>query len=187
MSDSYIGEIRAFAFNYVPQGWLGCDGSRQPISQYVGLYAIIGPRFGGDGKTYFNLPDLRGRAVASQATNALTPPNPQGYSTMAALWGVNSVNLNYNQIPTHIHGAKGYGGAAGVTQVGTPDNTVYLGLLRGVGTVAYDLWSTNAASGEFPDAALAPAGGGQPHTNNQPYLPLNFCINWDGYFMPNPN
>lgn len=188
MSDPYIGEIRAFAFNYVPEGWLSCDGSKQSIQQFTPLYAIIGSRFGGDLQTYFNLPDLRGRAVASQASSGAVPPNPPGYSTMAAVWGVNAINLNQAQIPAHNHGAKGYAGTGGVTQVGTPDNTVYMGILRSSTiTATYDQWSTNASSGDFYPTALGPAGDVTPHSNNQPYLPLNFCINWNGYFMPRPS
>ncbi len=193
MADPYIGEIRAFAFGFVPQGWLGCDGSQLMIQQYPALYATIGPRFGGDGQNYFNLPDLRARAVTSQYVGGTIPPNAPGGYTIGAVWGANAVVLSQAQMPVHTHVAKGYGAVAGVTQVGTPDATTYLGLLRNSGaTILYDLWSTNAASNTFAQNALGLTGGGPsgvaaPHNNNQPYLPLNFCICWDGNFMPNPN
>jgi len=189
MADPFISEIRAFAFNWVPQGWLACDGSSYPINNtYAPLVAIIGSTYGGDSSTYFKVPDLRGRAPAGQGTSGTLPPYTPGQvnPTIGSTWGTASITLNLSQIPIHQHFAVGYAPFTNVTQTGTPGNTSYMSLLR-QGTLGYDMWSTDVPTGTFPPQALAPAGGGQAHTNNQPYLPVNFCICLDGVFMPNPN
>ena len=61
MSKSYVGEIRMFAGNFAPDGWMFCDGSLLAISEQETLYNLIGTTYGGDGQTTFNLPDLRSR------------------------------------------------------------------------------------------------------------------------------
>ncbi|MGO9275424.1 MAG: phage tail protein [Terriglobia bacterium] len=63
--EPYLGEIRAFGFNYAPQGWAQCNGQLMQISPYTALYALLGTTYGGDGQTNFALPDLRGSAIAA--------------------------------------------------------------------------------------------------------------------------
>lgn len=191
MSDPFIGEIRPFAFNFTPQGWLPCDGSIQRISQYQALFTMLGFRYGGDSKTTFGLPNLQGRAVVSPASGGTLPPSATVLSpaniTLGNAWGINEVTLLSYQIPTHSHTAQGYGSTTGVTQGATADATCYLGLVRS-GASTYDIWSSNTT----PTAQLSPysigvAGSGQAHNNVQPYLPLNFCICYNGIYMPNLN
>jgi microcystin-dependent protein len=79
MSTPYVGEIRLFAGNFAPQGWLPCDGSLVPIADYDTLFQLIGTTYGGDGQTTFALPDLRGRV------------------------GVEAVTLTAQQLPAHTH------------------------------------------------------------------------------------
>lgn len=62
MADPFIGEIKAFGFDFAPRGWASCDGQVMPLMQNTALYALLGTQYGGDGKTTFVLPDLRGRA-----------------------------------------------------------------------------------------------------------------------------
>jgi microcystin-dependent protein len=62
MGDPYVGEIRRFSFQAIPEGWLLCDGSTLLISHYLSLHTVIGATYGGDGRNTFQLPDLRGRA-----------------------------------------------------------------------------------------------------------------------------
>ena len=69
MSQPYIGEIRIFAGNFAPNGWLFCDGSLLPISEYETLFNLIGTTYGGDGQSTFALPDLRSRTPVHQGTN----------------------------------------------------------------------------------------------------------------------
>ena len=62
MSEPFIGEIRIFAENFVPQGWFPCNGQSLPISKYMPLFAVIGTKYGSNGRKNFSLPDLRGCA-----------------------------------------------------------------------------------------------------------------------------
>ena len=98
MSDPYLGEVRAIAFNYAPEGWALCDGSLLPVNQYQALYAILGNSFGGTYPTNFGLPDLRGRVIAGVGAgpgiNAVT------YAQKA---GANSVQLAIANLPAHTH------------------------------------------------------------------------------------
>lgn len=191
MSDPFIGEIRPFAFNFTPQGWLHCNGSIQSINQYQALFAILGFRYGGDGRTTFGLPNLQSRAVVSPANGGPLPPSATALSsasmTLGNAWGISEVTLSWSQMPSHSHTAQGYGPTVAVTQVATADSTCYLGLVRS-GASTYDVWSANTTStAEMSENSISVAGSGQAHNNVQPYLPLNFCICYDGIFMPNPN
>ena len=74
MSESYIGEIRAFAGNFAPEGWALCDGSLLAIASNTALFSLIGTTYGGDGQNTFALPDLRGRTVIHQGTGTGLSP-----------------------------------------------------------------------------------------------------------------
>jgi microcystin-dependent protein len=94
--DGYIGEMKMFAGTFAPMDWEFCWGQQLSISQYNSLFAIIGTQFGGDGITYFNLPDLRGRTPIGSGTGpGLTPRNP------AEKGGVETVTLTTANMPAH--------------------------------------------------------------------------------------
>ena len=95
MSDFFLGAIRAFAFGRVPRGWMPCQGQTLLVNQNQALFAIIGTMYGGDGRTTFNLPDLRG-----QAPLCFGPGYPQG-----AAGGSATHALIDKEIPTHTHQA----------------------------------------------------------------------------------
>jgi microcystin-dependent protein len=102
MSETYIGEIRLFAFTYAPEGWLDCAGQTVPISQYEVLFALIGTTYGGDGSSNFMLPDLRGRYMMSAGIGpGLTP------RTLGINGGVETVTLTVNNLPSHAHALVG--------------------------------------------------------------------------------
>src|SRR5437588_5755595 len=93
MAQPYVGEIRMFAGNFAPAGWMLCDGQLLPISEYETLFNLIGTTYGGDGQSTFALPDLRGRLPLHQG----------GGFTLAETGGVESVTLTVQQIPIHTH------------------------------------------------------------------------------------
>ena len=96
--DPFIGEITLFAFNQTPQGWLPCNGQVLNINQYAALFSLLGTVYGGDGKTTFGLPDLRGRVAVNQGTTAAP------FYTMGLAAGSESVTLTTSNIPLHtIH------------------------------------------------------------------------------------
>jgi microcystin-dependent protein len=175
MSGPFIGQIMMFAGNFAPAGSAICDGSLLSIADNPALFDAIGTSYGGDGTSTFALPDLRGCVPIGQGQG-------RGLSSyqLGERVGVEQVALAATQLPTHSHRL---GASAGPGAVGIPAGDR---LLAGVGG--------QAASGEFQTPAYAPsgqqtsldavsigsAGGGQPHSNIQPYLAINFCIALSG-------
>src|SRR3954452_21093317 len=97
MAQPYVGEIRMFAGNFAPAGWMFCEGQLLPISENETLFNLIGTTYGGDGQSTFALPDLRGRIPLHEGL---------GFS-LAETGGVEEVTLTVNQIPAHSHPGLG--------------------------------------------------------------------------------
>lgn len=168
MAQPYVGEIRMFAGNFAPAGWMFCEGQLLPISENETLFNLIGITYGGDGQRTFALPDLRGRAPVHQGN---------GY-TLAETDGVEAVTLTVNQIPAHSH-ALLYSTGAG-TQASPVGNVLST-------TPARDhRYSSDTGSAvNMAAVAVGPAGGSQPHENLSPYLAVSFIISLFGIF-PSP-
>jgi len=169
MSQPYIGEIRMFAGNFAPNGWLFCEGQILPIWDYETLFQLIGTTYGGDGESTFALPDLRGRVpihtgTASYGTNF----------TLAETGGVEEVTLNVNQIPTHSHSLLA---ATDLADTASPANAQL-----GTTPPGSKMYSSATPTTALNTAAVTPVGGSQPHTNFQPYLCINFIISLFGIF-----
>jgi microcystin-dependent protein len=167
MSEPFLAEIRIFGFNFPPRNWAVCDGQILPINQNQSLFALLGSTNGGDGRTTFAHPELRGR-TANHENNS----HPIGQRS-----GEENVVLSIGQIPSHSHTLLGSNDTADRPSPGghVPGQTSSaVGAIYSSGTAALD-----AAPSE---AAISPAGGGQGHTNMQPYLTLNFCIALRGLF-----
>ena len=162
MAEPFLGEIRAFAFNWPPKGWAKCEGQTLPINQNQSLYSLLGTTFGGDGRTTFGLPDLRGRAIMHEG-----PYYPQGMKQ-----GVEHVTLNEAQLPAHSHTLTC---SATPAESGNPESALPAQSTDTRFGSATDLASMNAGS-------LTETGGGGPHENMQPYLVINYCISLAGLF-----
>lgn len=165
MTQPYVGEIRMFAGNFAPAGWMFCDGSLLPISEYETLFNLIGTTYGGDGQSTFQLPDLRGRLPVHQGN---------GF-TLAQTGGVEDVTLNVSQIPGHSHPFL-----ASTSQGGTrnPSGNVLATAVAGSFYVQQPATAAMAAS-------IGSDGGSQPHNNLQPYLCVSFILSLFGVF-PSP-
>jgi len=167
MAQPYVGEIRIFAGNFAPAGWMFCEGQLLPISEYETLFNLIGTTYGGDGQATFALPDLRGRLPMHQGN---------GF-TLAETGGAEEVTITVNTMPSHPHAFLATTNSASAT---SPTGLV------GAITQA----STITPYGPSSPISLAPSGigsvgGSQPHTNFQPYLCLDFIISLFGIF-PSP-
>lgn len=165
MSTPFLGEIRAFSFNFPPKGWAACNGQLLPINQNQALFSLLGTTYGGNGINTFALPNLQSR----------TPTHPGGPDVFVQgqFIGAETITLTTAQIPGHSHQALASAAATGLTA--SPTNAVW---------AAPDDASWSSAT---PDTAMAPgaigqAGGGQPHENRSPYLVLNVCIALSGIF-----
>ena len=168
MSQPYVGEIRMFAGNFAPAGWMFCEGQLLPISENETLFQLIGTTYGGDGQSTFALPDLRGRLPLHQGNGFI----------LAETGGAEEVTLTVNQIPAHSHpllatSAQGSDGSPGNRVVGED------------AVVGADLYLEDVPTVNMAATAITPVGGSQPHTNFQPYLCVDFIISLFGVF-PSP-
>jgi microcystin-dependent protein len=193
MADAFIGEIRLFPYTYVPEGWLACNGQQVSIMQHQVLYAVIGLAYGGDGKTYFNVPQLQGRVAVGQGDDPLDIFDP----VLASHGGAKTVTLSATTLPPHDHTVTGVQAALAKRSTEATGN-----LLTGVtfkptsGTVNPTSFPYNPTAGAVPvplhPATLSPFVGGtngipQPHENRQPALALQWCIcATSGDFPPRP-
>jgi len=165
MAQPYVGEIRMFAGNFAPAGWLFCEGQLLPISEYETLFNLIGTSYGGDGQSTFALPDLRGRLPIHQG----------GGFTLAQTGGVETVTLTANQIPSHTHAFQVATNAANTPN---PANN-YLAESSQVSAFFGDNPSINMNAN-----AVSSVGGNQSHSNLQPYLCVDFIISLFGIYPP---
>jgi microcystin-dependent protein len=165
MPEPYIGEIRMFAGNFAPVGWMFCEGQLLPISENETLFQLIGTTYGGDGQTTFALPDLRGRLPLHQG----------GVFTRGQTGGVETVTLTVPQIPAHTHAFLGSNNLA--------NGVVPTGQVPGKSSVSSILpYGTDAPVSAIHTAAVVSVGGSQPHNNFQPYLCVDFIISLFGIF-----
>lgn len=168
MAQPYIGEIRMFAGNFAPAGWMFCEGQLLPISENDALFTLIGTTYGGDGQETFALPDLRGRIPIHQGNG----PTGSTYQ-LAENGGVEEVTLTVQQIPVHNHPA----GCLNTDGNSSNPN----GGLPAVNTTALPYGAIPPVIA-MNAAVIAPTGGNQPHTNFQPYLCVDFIISLFGIF-----
>jgi microcystin-dependent protein len=168
--DSFIGEIRLAAWAFDTNEWKLCDGRQLPIQQYTPLYSLLGTAYGGDGKTYFNIPDLRGR----------TPVNSNGTDAykMGASGGAETVTLTAATTPIHIHTFQGTSQNADKPMIGAGANR-----LLGASTV--NLYGTAANLVAMNDATEA-SGGSQAHNNMQPSQVMGYYIATIGAYPIRP-
>ena len=150
----FLGEIFMAGFNFAPLGYLSCSGQLLPISTYSALFSLLGTTYGGDGRTTFGLPDLRGRVPISSGQGA-------GLSdrTLGASGGQEAHTLTAAELPAHSHPL--------------PEAQV-----RGTGTQVVGA----TTGGDRGTSATGAAGGGQPHNNMPPFLAVNFYIATEGVF-----
>ena len=171
--DGYIGEIRIFAGNYAPVGWALCDGREFLINQNTALFSVMGTIYGGDGKTTFKLPDLRGRAPMHFGNGPGLTPRQFGEQI-----GSSTVTLDITEMPNHNHIAQGSSVIAGGDN--DPTNAVW-GSESAISTKPY-VGLKNATA--MNPAIIQSQGGNQPHNNMQPFLAMSFIICLEGVYPP---
>ena len=172
MAQTYVGEIRMFGGNFAPAGWMFCDGSLLPISEYETLFNLIGTTYGGDGQSTFALPDLRGRLPIHMGNGV-----PNGF-VLAEAGGAEEVTLTVQQIPAHSHALLATNDPGNTN---APQNAIPSGS-NGATTFPY---GTDAPLSTLQAAVIGQVGGSQPHSNFQPYLCVSFIISLFGIF-PSP-
>ncbi|MBI9050199.1 MAG: phage tail protein [Anaerolineaceae bacterium] len=171
MAEAFIGEIRLFAFNTIPSGWALCNGQLLNIFEHTALYSLIGNAYGGDGRTTFGLPDMRGRVAVNQGQS----PGASTY-LLGQRVGVEKVKLTERQMPSHKHELMVSSAVANST---TPVGNV-------LAVTADDVYKVKEPDEEMMLGSIATTGESEPIENRMPYLALCYCIAMTG-IMPEPS
>jgi len=175
MSSPFIGEIRAFGFQFAPVNWAFCNGQLLPIAQFDALFALLGTIYGGDGTTTFGLPNLQGNVPMHWGNG------PGGFNTtIGQTQGTTTHTLTVAETPAHTHTVTAMELSPGgvVERTPVPNSNAWLS-----DSAPGGIWSsTPTLDTQLSGSTLAPAGGSQPHENMQPYLAINFCICLSGIF-----
>lgn len=166
-ANPFIGEIDWFAGNFEPRGWAFCDGRLLPIAQNTALFSLLGTIYGGDGRTTFALPDVRGRVMVHAGRGPGLTDRRLGVKG-----GVENVTLNATQMPNHTHTLRANGGSA--TTADPTDN-----VLASTGRTRLYADSANA---NMDSSAVSSTGGSTSHTNVQPFTTLNCIIALQGVY-----
>ena len=174
MSEPFIAQITMFGGNFAPRGWAFCDGQLLPIAQNSALFSLLGTTYGGDGRTSFGLPDLRGRVPMGPRNGPGLTPRTLGQKS-----GVENVTLTTPQIPSHSHVAT----ANAVAPAGNSNdaNNNFWADDAGVSSGTYHTGPGNVTMNAGA-VQIAAEGGGQSHTNVQPFVCVNFIIALTGLF-----
>ncbi|MEZ6135456.1 MAG: tail fiber protein [Pirellulaceae bacterium] len=167
MSEPFIGQIIMFGGNFAPRGWAFCDGQLLPIAQNTALFSILGTTYGGDGRTTFGLPDLRGRVPLHAGSGPGLSPRPLGFRG-----GSESVVLQVANLPAHSHSLKASTNEA-TTQV--PTGQV-------LADARLNAYGAGPAAAVMEDSSIGSTGGNQPIGIAPPQLAINFIIALQGIF-----
>lgn len=164
MSEPFLAEIKIVGFNFAPRSWAMCDGQILPINQNQSLFSLLGTTYGGDGRTTFGLPELRGRS-----------PRHNGGSNNGGRAGTENQHLLAAEIPGHGHTVQGSTNTADTTN---PTDAVHGTTPGGRRPVTPYVTGNNLT----PMVVTAASGSGAGHNNMQPYLTLTFVIALQGLF-----
>lgn len=172
-TDPYLGEIAIYPYNFTPRGWMECDGRLLQISQHTALFSLLGTMYGGDGRTNFALPDLRGRTVIGHGTGAGLTQRIVGQKG-----GSETVTVTSNQLPaTSVNASADMKLQYGTTQVAAAS--------QGSSTAIDVISSIGSGGGQAPvtgNVTLGGSGGNQPVNNMQPYAVMGYYIAVVGTF-----
>lgn len=165
--DAFTGEILLFGGNFAPRDWALCDGQLISIAENTALFSLLGTMYGGDGRTTFALPDLRGRGPIHFGTGPGQPTYKQGNNGGSSITNITTANLP--QIPVRVSSANATQTTATpgatIATPGTSDGRTFTAT-QGFNTAAPDITLNPASSG----------GNGTQVNNMQPYLAVNYII-----------
>ena len=176
--EPFIGQIIMFAGNFAPRGWAFCNGQLINITENPALYSVIGITYGGDGRTTFALPDLRGRVpVHPGQGSGLTRRN------LGEKGGLEKVSLSLSELPAHSHrGTASLNANNEASEVSRPEK-MFPSMLSG-GVTGYASRGKAKMNSGVVSVSISRAGGNVPHPNMQPYLGVQYIIALEGVFPP---
>jgi microcystin-dependent protein len=171
MSEPFVGEIRMFAGNFAPRAWAFCNGTLLAISQNQALFSLLGTNYGGDGRTTFGLPDLRGRVPMHQGQGPGLTPRFLGQK-----FGAETVTLTPDQLPSHTHVPEASSDQASAD---APQDKV---LAKGDAAPPGRIYTTDPPAVDMSPAAIANSGASQAHDNTMPFQCVNFIVALQGIY-----
>ena len=177
--DEYMGIIKIFAGNFAPRGWAFCNGQLMSIAENTALFSLLGTTYGGDGRTTFGLPDLRGRVAVGQGTGPGLQP-----VVLGEMAGENDHTLIQSEMPAHTHGSIVSAADSTQTAATAGASIATPGVMSGRTFTATMGFNTTPPNTILNPGSISPAGGSQPHNNMQPYLGINYIICIVGLFPP---
>jgi microcystin-dependent protein len=176
MAEAYLGEIRMFAGNFPPRNWAFCEGQTLNVSQFSELFSLLGTKYGGNGTTTFELPDLRGRVPVHQGTGVGLAPRSIGQK-----FGEERVSLSVDQLPSHSHTMRA---SSELANSKTPANA-----LPAQTELPLNIYSPYVSGEEetYYANGVSDQGGNQEHNNMQPYMCVSFIICTQNGYYPSRN
>lgn len=183
--DNYIGEIRIFPYNRIPNndGWVPCNGQILEVTDNQALFSLLGVKYGGNGTTTFGLPNLNGRTIIGYDPN---------YYPIGEAGGLENVTLTINTMPNHNHTVlvkNSYDSMLpGTNFIGNP--TVQTDPEQAVENAANSFLYTPSVTGTettLHPLSIAATGDGGSHENRMPFLAMQYCIATKGIYPPREN
>ena len=171
-AEPFIGEIRMFAGAFAPRDWAFCDGQILSIAEHTALFSLLGTTYGGDGRSTFGLPDLRGRVPMHKGAGPGLSPRYLGQ-----VGGYERVGLSVSQMPAHTHQARA---SSEAPDTNSPEGAVPAEKVR------TNLYSIESADVDMGASAISSTGGSQPHDNMPPFLSINYIIALQGLYPSRP-
>ena len=172
VSEPFLAEVRMFGFDFPPRGFAFCDGQILPINQNQALFALLGTTYGGDGRTTFALPDLRGRVPAHRGQQ----PGDEEV-TLGEKAGEETHTVDIAEVPQHTHSVSAAGNQAS-------DGSVAGNVLSSQARRGIAMYNNTASRTQLHTSTVSTTGGGQSHNNMHPFLTINFSIALQGLFPP---
>lgn len=182
MYNPFMGSIAMTAFSWAPVDWAKCDGQSMQISQHGALFALLATKFGGNGRTSFNLPDLRGRVPIG--TGPYSEPSTGFLFNFGHGWkgGVEDITITTATMPSHTHSVSCTDDNGTVP---VPTNNIFGAAVDVSGTPSSVYAAASGSIVEMnPASSPYAAGANQSHNNIQPSTVVNFVIALDGLFPP---
>ncbi|MCP4114865.1 MAG: phage tail protein [Desulfobacteraceae bacterium] len=179
--DPFIAEIRIFAGSWAPRNWVFCDGQIFQIAQNPVLYTLLGTNYGGDGRSTFGIPDMRGRAPMHTGRGIGLTDRPQGFQA-----GYPTVPLTVNQLPAHTHDLYATSADGDDTTPSSQKMLAKAKLSKRGRIKPLDIYNTPNQTTQMSSQAIGNAGGTMAHENRQPFLGINFILSLAGIFPERP-
>ncbi|MEM0989037.1 MAG: tail fiber protein [Pseudomonadota bacterium] len=166
MSEPFVGEIRMFGGNFAPRGWAMCDGQLLAVSQNDALFSLLGTIYGGDGRSTFGLPDMRGRLPIHAGTGPGLSPRRLG-----AKGGSETVTVTPDELPPHTHAFQADGSVG--SSASAQGNTV---AAVTAGNPYFQVSAQVPPLTSMASSSVTAVGGSRAHTNLMPFMCVNFII-----------